>query len=156
MIADVVARWHEFIRGERPGGLDELLDDDVVFYSPIVFTPQRGKEVTALYLRAAAQTFGGGDADRAPEADVAPEGDGESDGAHLRRFHYTKVVLGDDTAMLEFETTMRGKYVNGIDIIRCNDRDRIIEFRVMIRPLQAVNLVHEQMRAMLDSITPPD
>jgi hypothetical protein len=65
-------------------------------------------------------------------------------------------VLGDDTAMLEFETTMQGKYVNGIDIIRCNEADRIIEFRVMIRPLQAVNLVHEQMKAMLESITPPD
>jgi hypothetical protein len=152
MIADVVARWHEFMRGERPGGLDELLDDDVVFYSPIVFTPQRGKQVAALYLRAAAQTFGGDDAVRAPGVDVASD----AEAAHPGRFHYTKEVLGEDTAMLEFETTMRGKYVNGIDIIRCNDRDRIIEFRVMIRPLQAVNLVHEQMKAMLDSITPPD
>ncbi len=66
------------------------------------------------------------------------------------------MVLGDDTAMLEFETTMKGKYVNGIDIIRCNERDRIVEFRVMIRPLQAVNLVHQQMAAMLDSMTPRD
>jgi hypothetical protein len=48
---------------------------------------------------------------------------------------------------------MQGKYVNGIDIIRCNDQGRIIEFRVMIRPLQAVNLVHEQMKAMLDAMT---
>jgi hypothetical protein len=56
VIADVVTRWHAFIRGELPGGLDELLDDDVVFYSPIVFTPQRGKQITALYLQAAAQT----------------------------------------------------------------------------------------------------
>ncbi len=147
VIADVVNRWHAYLRGQLPGGLDELLDDDVVFYSPIVFTPQRGKQITALYLQAAAQTFAGDD--------VAPAGGGdvESHGAHPGRFHYTKVVLGDDTAMLEFETTMRGKYVNGIDIIRCNDRDRIIEFRVMIRPLQAVNLVHEQMKAMLDSNT---
>ena len=59
MIADVVKRWHAFIRGELPGGLDELLADDVVFYSPIVFTPQQGKEITALYLQAATQTFGG-------------------------------------------------------------------------------------------------
>ena len=59
MIAEVVTRWHAFIRGELPGGLDDLLDDDVVFYSPIVFTPQRGKQITALYLQAAAQTFGG-------------------------------------------------------------------------------------------------
>jgi hypothetical protein len=150
VIADVVARWHAFIRGELPGGLDELLDDDVVFYSPIVFTPQRGKQVTALYLQAAAQTFGGG---RGHGGGRGGRGgrDNEEGG-----FHYAKMVLGDDTAMLEFETIMKGKYVNGIDIIRCNDHDRIIEFRVMIRPLQAVNLVHEQMAAVLDSMTPRD
>ena len=51
---------------------------------------------------------------------------------------------------------MEGKYVNGVDIIRCNDEGRIIEFRVMIRPLQAVNLVHQQMAAMLDSMSSPD
>ena len=56
-------------------------------------------------------------------------------------------MLAGDTAVLEFETTVGGKYVNGVDIIRCDDDGRIVEFRVMIRPLQAVNLVHEQMRA---------
>ena len=56
--------------------------------------------------------------------------------------------------MLEFETTMKGKYVNGVDIIRCNEAGRIVEFRVMIRPLQAVNLVHEQMAAMLEAMAP--
>ena len=148
MIADVVSRWHAYMRGELPGGLDELLDDEVVFYSPIVFTPQRGKQITSLYLTAAAQTFGGAEADRAE-----PDG-AEVDAAYRGRFRYTKSVLSGDTAMLEFETTMKGKYVNGIDIIRCNDQDRIVEFRVMIRPLQAVNLVHEQMAARLDSMTP--
>ena len=130
MIETVVEQWHRYLRGEHPGGLDELLADDVVFYSPIVFTPQRGKDVTTLYLRAAAQTLPGDEP---------------------RSFRYTKQVLAGDTAVLEFETTMQGKYVNGVDIIRCNDAGRIVEFRVMIRPLQAVNLVHEQMRAMLES-----
>ena len=62
-------------------------------------------------------------------------------------------MIGGDTAVLEFETTMEGKYVNGVDIIRCNDEGRIIEFRVMIRPLQAVNLVHQQMATMLESMS---
>ena len=141
MIEQVVARWHAFIRGGPSGGLDELLDDDVVFYSPIVFTPQRGKQITSLYLRAATQTFAGPDS--TPSRVNAPEG----------AFRYTKTVLGDNQAVLEFETTMEGKYVNGVDIIRCNDEGRIIEFRVMIRPLQAVNLVHQQMAAMLESMT---
>lgn len=142
MIEHVVAQWHAYLRGELPDGLDDLLDDDVVFYSPIVFTPQRGKQVTSLYLQAAGQTFAGS------ESVSSKQGSGPGGG-----FHYTKTVLGEDTAILEFETTMLGKFVNGVDIIRCNDEGRIIEFRVMIRPLQAVNLVHEQMAAMLASMT---
>jgi hypothetical protein len=154
VIADVVNRWHAFIRGELPGGLDELLADDVVFYSPIVFTPQQGKEVTALYLQAAAQTFGGNEGGGRDGGGGG--GAASPDAARPGAFRYTKMVLGDDTAILEFETTMKGKYVNGVDIIRCNEQDRIIEFRVMIRPLQAVNLVHEQMAAMLESMGPRD
>ena len=96
-----------------PGGLDELLDDDVVFYSPIVYTPQRGKAITTLYLQAARQTFPG---DTVPAA--ARDGPAEFDG---RAFRYTKQVLAGDTAVLEFETTVEGRYVNGVDIIRCND-----------------------------------
>ncbi len=141
MIEDVVERWHAIIRGEAPNGLDALLDDDVVFYSPIVFTPQEGKAITSLYLQAAARTFGGGGRDD----DAGPQRAGGG-------FRYTKTVLAGDTAVLEFETTMKGKYVNGVDIIRCNDEGRIVEFRVMIRPLQAVNLVHEQMAAMLHAM----
>ena len=64
-------------------------------------------------------------------------------------FRYTKQVLADDTAVLEFKTSLHGKYVNGVDIIRCNESGRIVEFPVMIRPLQAVNIVHQQMKAML-------
>ena len=134
MIEKVVETWHRFLAGELPEVLDGLLADDVVFYSPIVYTPQRGKDVTTMYLQAAAQTLPGDPADGA--------------------FRYTKQVLAGDVAMLEFETTVGGKYVNGIDIIRCDDTGRIVEFRVMIRPLQAVNAVHEQMRAMLASMQP--
>jgi hypothetical protein len=142
MIEQVVEQWHAVLRGERPEGLDSLLDDEVVFYSPIVFTPQRGKAVTTLYLQAATQTF--------PGDSASPGGDGGD--IEGRSFRYTKQVLAGDTAVLEFETTIEGKYVNGVDIIRCNDQGRIIEFRVMIRPLQAVNLIHRQMGAMLASM----
>jgi hypothetical protein len=145
MIERVVAQWHSYLRGELPGGLDGLLDDEVILYSPIVFTPQRGKQITSLYLQAATHTFLG-DGSRSTSGPTDQKGG----------FRYTKTLMGDDTAILEFETTLKGKYVNGVDIIRCNDEDRIIEFRVMIRPLQAVNLVHEQMGAMLDSMTRQD
>jgi hypothetical protein len=140
MIDGVVERWHRHLRGDLPGGLDDLLHEDVVFYSPIVYTPQEGRDITKLYLTAAGQTLPG---DGAGEGG---DGGGESKGG----FRYTKQVLAGDTAVLEFETTVGGKYVNGVDIIRCDDDGRIVEFRVMIRPLQAVNLVHEQMRAALE------
>ncbi|MGB8651122.1 MAG: nuclear transport factor 2 family protein [Mycobacteriales bacterium] len=132
MIAQVVERWHRFLSGEEPEGLDELLAQDVVFYSPVVYTPQRGRDITRLYLQAASQAL---------------PGDG-GDGA----FRYVKQVLAGDTAVLEFETTVDGKYVNGVDIIRCDAQGQIVEFRVMVRPLQAVNAVHEQMRRLLESL----
>jgi hypothetical protein len=128
VIEQVIEKWHGFVRGETTQGLEDLLADDVEFFSPIVFTPQRGKEITALYLIAASQTLGRGG------------------------FRYTKELLGRDLAMLEFETTLDGKYVNGIDIIRINEAGLIVEFRVMIRPLQAVNAVHAAMGAMLASL----
>jgi hypothetical protein len=146
MIRAVIDKWHAYLRGQLSGGLDELLDDDVVFYSPIVYTPQRGKEITALYLQAAGVTLPG------EPKDAIPAGDDGSTGG----FRYTKQVLADDTAVLEFETTIGGTYINGVDIIRCNDLERIVEFRVMIRPLQAVNLVHEQMAATLERMKPAD
>jgi hypothetical protein len=150
MIEPVIEKWHAHLRGQLPGGLDELLDDDVVFYSPIVFTPQQGKAITKLYLEAAGQTLPG-DAPKTGSDGGSTDG-GSSGGA----FRYTKTVMAGDTAVLEFETTVEGKYVNGVDIIRCNDEGRIVEFRVMIRPLQAINLVHQQMAAMLERMKPAD
>ena len=114
-----------------------MLDDDVVFYSPIVYTPQRGRYITKMYLQAAGQTL-----------------PGEKSSSGGSAFRYTKQVLAGHTAVLEFETTVEGKYVNGVDIITCNEAGRIVEFRVMIRPLQAVNLVHQQMAAMLERMKP--
>jgi hypothetical protein len=145
VIEQVIEQWHTHLRGELPGGLAGILDDEVVFYSPIVFTPQRGKALTTLYLDAAAQTFPGDHGTGPASGDDPPAGG----------FRYTKAVASGDTAVLEFETTMGGKYVNGVDIIRCNAEGRIIEFRVMIRPLQAVELVRARMAAMLEAMTPP-
>ncbi|MGY1714744.1 nuclear transport factor 2 family protein [Geodermatophilus sp. SYSU D01106] len=128
MIDDVVARWHRYMDERPPGALDELLADDVVFLSPVVFTPQEGKAVTRRYLEAAAVALAG-----------------EGPGA----FRYTKQVAAGDTAVLEFETSVGGRYVNGVDIIRCDDAGRIAEFRVMVRPLQAIQAVHEAMGRQL-------
>ena len=145
MIECVVEQWHRYLRGELPGGLDGLLDEDVVFYSPIVFTPQRGKAVTIRYLQAAAVALPG-DTSKEPSAAATDDAGGS--------FRYTKKVMDADTAVLEFETTIDGTYVNGVDIIRCNGAGRIVEFRVMVRPLQAVDAVHRQMGATLAKMQP--
>jgi hypothetical protein len=138
-----IERWHDHLRGKLEGGLDAILHPDVVFMSPIVFTPQEGIEVTKLYLMAAGGTLGGDDG-----ADVAGSADGDGGG-----FGYTKEILQGHHAMLEFETSVEGKYVNGVDIITCDDDGMIVEFKVMIRPLQAINLVHAQMKAMLEQMS---
>jgi hypothetical protein len=95
-----------------------------------------------MYLQAAGQTLPGD----------STGGDSAGGNGGGGAFRYTKEVLAGDTAVLEFETTVEGKYVNGVDIIRCNEAGKIVEFRVMIRPLQAINLVHRQMAAMLEQM----
>ena len=135
MIKANIKKWHDHIKGDFPGGFDELLADDVIFYSPIVFSPQKGKDLTTLYLMAAGNTFGG---------------DQSRDGTlQVSSFKYTKEVLDGNQAILEFETQIDGKYVNGVDIITFNSEGKISEFKVMIRPLQAVNIIHEKMQEML-------
>lgn len=132
-------KWHAHLRGELPGGLDELLADDVVFYSPVVFTPQEGKEITKLYLSAAGNTFSGGEEEKAP-------------GKEASNFRYAKEVVCGNQMVLEFESEIEGKYINGVDIITWNEEGKISEFKVMIRPLQAVNMMHAQMKAMLEKM----
>ena len=139
MIEENMENWHKQLKGEFPGGLDELLADDCVFYSPIVFTPQKGKDLTKLYLGAAGNTFSEGNHEKAP---------GKSESS----FRYVKEVLAGDHAVLEFESSIDGKYINGVDIITFNAEGKICEFKVMIRPLQAVNMMHEQMKAMLEKM----
>jgi hypothetical protein len=139
-IEKCIERWHANLAGRLPGGLDALLAEDCVFYSPIVFSPQKGKALTRLYLEAAGSTFAEGAGSEAPS----------SSSAAGSKFHYVKEVLAGRHAVLEFETEVDGIQVNGVDIITCDDEGRIVEFKVMIRPLKAVNLMHRQMAAMLE------
>ena len=140
-IDQTVADWHRFLAGEHPGGLDELLHDDVVFLSPIVFTPQKGKELTKLYLRGAGASF---------SVDALGESDASTASSGGRSFHYVKEVVGDRHAVLEFEAEVEGTVINGVDIITVDDDGKIVEFKVMLRPLKAIELMHRLMREQLD------
>lgn len=109
-------------------GLADMLHDDVTFWSPIVHSPQRGKMLTMGYLGAAGNVLGGDN------------------------FKYVRIVDGGDDAVLEFETEIDGLYVNGIDMVRWAEDGRIIDFKVMVRPLQAINKVHAMMMEALEKM----
>jgi hypothetical protein len=119
--------WHRLVRTQDPTGLNDLLAEDAVFYSPVVHTPQRGRKLAALYLSAAFKVF------------------------FNSTFHYVREIVGPSDAMLEFETEIDGVLVNGVDLIKWNEAGRIVEFKVMLRPLKAINLIHQRMAAMLQS-----
>lgn len=160
-IHDVIERWHRHLQGDLPGGLDSLLAQDCVFVSPIVFSPQPGRDLTSMYLQAASRTLPGDEAtvalgERNADGSSGPGAiDATAPGAADEppgMFRYTKEVLSGNHAVLEFETTVEGTYVNGVDIITCDDAGLITEFRVMVRPLRAVNLLHAKMAEMLESM----
>ena len=128
MHIETLAAWHELVKSRNPRGLDALLADDVVFHSPVVHKPQVGKQITRMYLLAAFQVF------------INPT------------FRYVREVTGRREAVLEFMLEIDGIAINGVDMIKWNDEGRIIEFKVMLRPLKAVNLIHEKMAAMLQEM----
>ena len=138
-IHQTMAAWLTHLAGGGSATLEDLLHPDVVFWSPVVFSPQQGRDLTLMYLTAASQVFPGD-----PESD----GSGQS-GSSGAGFRYTKKVLDGHQAVLEFETTMGGIQVNGVDIITCDDDGLITEFKVMIRPFKAVEAVRDRMAAML-------
>jgi hypothetical protein len=120
--------WHDIVRKQDVGRLDEILAEDCVFLSPIVHTPQQGRELTTLYLTAALNVFN-------------------------ESFQYVKEVVTAQHAVLEFTCEVDGILVNGVDIMTFNEAGKITEFKVMVRPLKAVNLLHAKMRAMLEEIS---
>lgn len=120
-----LATWHRLVRTQDPSGLGPLLDEDAVFYSPVVHAPQRGKALFTAYLRAAFTVF------------------------FNPAFRYVREIAGPSDAMLEFETEIDGMLVNGVDLIKWNEAGRIVEFKVMLRPLKAINLIHQRMAAIL-------
>nr|WP_240546770.1 nuclear transport factor 2 family protein [Alloalcanivorax xenomutans] len=116
------------VEARDAAGLDAILADNVVFHSPVVHTPQEGKAITSLYLTAALRTL------------------------NNEHFRYEREILDGNNAVLEFTTNLEGIHINGIDMIHCDDQGRIDDFKVMVRPLKAVNKIHQMMAAMLEKL----
>jgi ketosteroid isomerase-like protein len=119
--------WHRLVRTSDPAGLWDLLAEDAVFHSPVVHTPQRGRQLAFWYLAAAFKVF------------------------FNDSFRYVREVVDGQHAVLEFQTEIDGIVVNGVDMITWNDDGRIVDFKVMLRPLKAINLIHQKMAQMLEA-----
>lgn len=142
-----VEDWHRVVRNMSSEGLDEILAEDVVFHSPVVHTPQRGRAVTKLYLMAAFNVFPGTGGASAPA---------DPQGASKGKFRYVREVVGERDAVLEFTSEIDDIIINGVDMIRWNDDGKIVDFKVMVRPLKAIQKIHGQMAAMLESMKRAD
>ena len=122
-----LARWHAYIGNETPEALDAMLADDAVFHSPVVHTPQVGKAIVGKYLLSAAKVLNGD------------------------KFAYVRELVDGDQVLLEFVTELDGIQINGIDLIRFDAEGKIADFKVMVRPLKAINKVWEMMGAQLQA-----
>jgi ketosteroid isomerase-like protein len=120
--------WHALIESGDLSRLGELLADDVVFHSPVVHTPQRGKALATMYLTGAYHVLGSAN------------------------FRYVREVVSATDVVLEFEAEIDGIHINGVDMIRWNADGKIVDFKVMVRPLKAINLLHSLMRQMLEQL----
>ncbi len=125
---DSLQRWHEVVRTRNPAMLNQILADDAVFHSPIVFRPQQGKDLVALYLTGAMHV-------------IATES-----------FRYVREVVDGRNAVLEFETEIDGIHLNGVDMITWNEQGQITDFKVMLRPLKAIMIVQQRMAELLERL----
>ena len=128
MIENTIATWHKLVKERDAAGLDGILAENVVFHSPVVHTPQAGKPITTLYLTAALHVL------------------------NNDTFQYLREVISGNNAVLEFLTVIDGISINGVDMITWGEDGRITDFKVMIRPLKAINLIHKMMGEMLQKI----
>lgn len=122
-------KWHQAVKNRDITVLDHILADDVVFFSPVVWKSQHGKGITSLYLAAAMQVLGNED------------------------FKYEKEIISEKQACLEFTTKIGDIIVNGVDLITFNDEDKIIEFKVMVRPLKGMMAVKEKMFELMQKMS---
>lgn len=126
---ETLQKWHRVVEQKDIAALDSLLADDCVFHSPVVHTAQQGKTVSKLYLAAAATVLAND------------------------TFRYVRHVVDGSQAVLEFEAEIEGIHINGVDMIRWDADGRIVDFKVMVRPLKAIHLLHDLMRQMLEQMS---
>lgn len=122
-----IHRWHDVVKSRDLRALDALLDDSVVFHSPVVHSPQKGKAITKMYLAGALHVLGN------------------------EHFRYVREISNETDVLLELESVVDGVHINGVDIIRFNEQGHIVDFKVMLRPYKALDAVKQRMAEMLQA-----
>ena len=128
MVNKAIETWHRALDTRDISILDDLIADDAVFHSPVVHTPQEGKQLVTWYLTGAFHVL------------------------FNESFHYVREVIDGNEAMLEFKCNIEGIEINGVDLITSSNDGQITDFKVLIRPLKAVNKLHEKMGEMLEQL----
>ncbi|MPZ95317.1 MAG: nuclear transport factor 2 family protein [Propionibacteriales bacterium] len=102
-----------------------LLADDVVFHSPVVFTPYKGREAIKPILQAVSRVFDD--------------------------FRYVREIGSPDAAdhALVFHARVGDRQIEGADFLHLDDDGRIDELTVMVRPLSAALALAEATNALL-------
>ena len=124
----MINKWHEIVESRDLTLLNDLLAEEVVLHSPVVHTLIEGKAMVSLYLHAAFHTF------------------------LNQSFHYIRKLDNHPEHVLEFEVEIDGVFVNGVDMISFDQNGQITDFKVMVRPLRAINLIHKKMGQMLEKL----
>lgn len=119
--AESLNRWHEMIRTGDLSALPALLDANAVFRSPMAHTPYPGAQVVAMILNTVFEVF--------------------------EDFEYHRELATADglNVILEFSAKVGAKELKGIDMIRFDERGKIVEFEVMVRPLSGLQALGEEM-----------
>lgn len=120
--------WHEIVNTKDGKQIPKLLAENVVFYSPVIHKPQKGIQITSFYLSAALNVLAN------------------------QSFKYVRDIRDKNNVVLEFETVIDGIEVNGVDLVKFNNDGKIVEFKVMVRPLKAINILREKMTQMMESL----
>ncbi len=123
-----LALWHQFLKERDFSKLDDLIAEDAILYSPVVWTPQKGKTMVSMYLFAAGNMIAN------------------------KHFKYVKEVTNDQHSILEFTTLIDEITVEGVDILTFNEEGKLKEIKVMVRPLKAMQMVHQKMGEFLEQM----
>ena len=125
-----LARWHDMVAREDLGGLRSLTHPDAVFRSPVAYKAYHSADAVVLAVSTAASVF----------TDFA--------------YHREAATADGLSVVLEFSARVGERGVKGIDFIRFDEDGQIVDFEVMMRPLNGVQAMAEEMGQRLGALLP--